>query len=95
MSDEKFVLDGFELVNFDVDEFLNKEAQSLVTRLPPWTDPDKKIQDYQRRLEKHKVLRDDYHKRFVEYKIMLKRTRTGEKENKPPTKSFYDFAEKV
>ena len=95
MSDANSTIEELALVNFDVDEFLNKEAQNQVLRLPPWSDPDQKILDYQRRLEKHRVLRDDYHKRFIEYKILLKRTRTGEKERKPPTKSFYDFAEKV
>ena len=85
----------FELINFDVDEFLRKDIESNAFRLPPWSDPDKKIADYKRRREKHIVIRDDYHARFIQYKIMLKKTKTGDKENKPPTKSFYDFAEKV
>ena len=95
MSDVNVIPADLALVNFDVDEFLRKDECLSAIKLPVWSNPDKKIEDYQRRLERHKILRDDYHKKFVEYKIMLKRTHTGEKENKPPTKSFYDFVDKV
>ena len=95
MSDARLVTDDLALVNFDVEEFLQKEECLNAIKLPVWTNPDKKIEDYKRRLEKHKILRDEYHKKFVDYKIMLKRTHTGEKENKPPTKSFYEFVDKV
>ena len=95
MSNDNSFVQDLQLVDFDVEAFLNTDLKKDDCRLTPWVDPDRKIADYARRLEKHRVLRDDYHKRFVEYKIMLKRTKTGEKENKPPTKAFYDFAEKV
>ena len=95
MANDSSLIHDLQLVDFDVEAFLTNDLKVESRRLTPWVDPDKKIADYKRRLEKHRVLRDDYHKRFIEYKIFLKRTKTGEKENKPPTKSFYEFSEKV
>ena len=95
MTEGNSYIKELQLVDFDVEEFLTKDLKKEVTRLTPWVDPDKKIREYTGRLEKHRILRDDYHARFIEYKVLLKKTKTGEKEKKPPTKSFYEFAEKV
>ena len=80
-------------IDFETDQFLQKE-ESEAFRLPPWTDPDTKIESYRRRRQNHIVKRDDYKKRFIEFKIYMRKMQVGQN-RKPPSKSFPEFLAKV
>ena len=84
----------FDTINFDTDQFFNQDRISEAIRLPPWVDPDKKIQAYRRRRQNHIIKRDDYADRFKKYQVFLRKTKIGD-QHKPPTQSFLDFADKV
>ena len=80
-------------INFETDEYLRKEP-SQAFRLAPWTDPDAKIEEYRRRRQNHIVKRDDYKRRFVEFKIHIRKMHVGE-HRRAPAERFPEFLAKV
>ena len=80
-------------INFDTDEFLRKERTEEL-QLPPWVNPDKKLEEYRRRRQNHIVKRDNYKQRFIEYKMHIRRMHVGQKRKAPPT-SLPEFLAKV
>ena len=81
-------------INFDTDEFLQKEKDAEDYQLPPWVNPDKKLEEYRRRRQNHIVKRDNYKQRFIEYKMHIRRMHVGEK-RKAPTTALPGFLAKV
>ena len=81
-------------INFETDEFLQKQEPSQAFRLAPWTDPDVKIEEYRRRRQNHIIKRDDYKQRFIEFKIYMRKMHIGVN-RKPPAERFPEFLAKV
>ena len=81
-------------IDFDADEFFRKDDESESIKLPPWADPDKKIEEYRRRRQNHIVKRDNYKQRFIEYKTHIRKMRVGSK-SRPPSRTLPEFLIKV
>ena len=87
------VIQSSSEIDFETDQFLQKEDTEAF-RLPPWTDPDVKIESYRRRRQNHEIKRDDYKRRFIEFKIFMRKMQVGQN-RKAPSQSFPEFLAKV